>query len=727
MSFLILLCVATLMQIIARPVDDEVQHLIIFMQENRPFDHYFGTLKGVRGFNDRNPVMLKSGLDAFHQPIDVNDPSQYMLPFRAEANETNAMCMPAPEMYYPTDINMWNGGRMDAWNTARDPGYGMSYFTREDLPYYYTLYDNFLVGDEYHQSTFTCTNPNRMHLFTGSNGLSVGQGCVLENQEPRPGYNWTTAAEVLEAKGISWRVYQQADNFDDNAFAWFANFQQSRPGDALFDKGLVRQLSLFDALDEDMTKGTLPTVSWVIAPTRKSEHATNHPCAGEDFTARVLQVLQKHPEVYKNTVFVLDYDEGGQFYDHAFTPTPPMNENEGYSSVTTVGEVNNITLTTTPQPIGLGYRVPLLLVSPWTRGNLVFSQVLDHTSILQFMETWLNVTVDVISPWRRLVTGDMLKAFDFAHPDYSWPQNLPDTSKYVPEGDVECHTLPDPIIPSEQSMPLQEEGTRIARPTGYELLVSDVVVKDSLTVKVSNIGSEAVPFVLFNLNHLDTDLPRNHALSADSTFTLSDARPLLAEDKGVYAYALQGPNGFMREFRGNAEACAAVSMALIPDAQNGAVKIQLKNEDATSREFYITDNVYGLLEKTMVVTLAAGASETITINVASVGHWYDISVAISATENAYDTSCAYRRFMGHVETGKDSISDPAMGAGKARWLEAPTNSMALKNARVGVKHPALPDRITKALKHKPTDMAKMDKDARFFSKDYTPKGANLEL
>jgi len=727
MLLFVLICLVSTSQIVARPID-QVQHLIIFMQENRPFDHYFGTLKGVRGFNDRNPVMLKSGLDAFHQPIDQSDLSQYMLPFRTKANETNAMCMPAPEMYYPTDINMWNGGRMDAWNTARDPEYGMAYFTREDLPYYYTLYDNFLVGDHYHQSTFTCTNPNRMHLFTGSNGLSVDQGCVLENQEPTPGYNWTTAAEVLEAKGISWRVYQQADNFDDNAFAWFANFQASRPGDALFDKGLDRQASLFEALDEDMTKGTLPTVSWVIAPTRKSEHATNHPCAGEDFTARLLQVVQKHPEVYKNTVFVLDYDEGGQFYDHAFTPTPPMNENEGYSSVTTIGEVNNITLTTVPQPIGLGFRVPLLIVSPWTRGNLVFSQVLDHTSVLQFMESWLNISVNTISPWRRMVTGDMLKAFDFDHPDYSWPSNFPDTSKYVEEGDVECHTLPDPIIPSEQSMPVQEEGTRIARPTGYELLVSDVTAKDSLTLKMSNIGTEGIPLVVYNLNHLETELPRNHALAPDSSFTLTDTRPLSAEDNGNYAYVVQGPNGFLREFRGNAETCAMLSAALVADAVNDEVKMELKNDGTTTKQFYITDNVYGLLvEQSMIITLTAGMAKSVSINVASVGHWYDFSVAITDTGNAYDASCFYRRFMGHVETGKDSISDPAMGAGKARWLEAPTNTMAARNARVGVTHPTLPDHITKALKHKPTSMAKMDKDARFFSKDYTPKNAGVEL
>lgn len=153
----------------------------------------------------------------------------------------------------------------------------MSYFTREDLPYYYELYDNFVVGDQYFQSTFTQTNPNRLHLFSGSNGLSVGESAVLDNHEPRPGFNWTTMAEVLESRNISWKVYQQVDNFDDNGFAWFSSFQTSRKGDPLFDKGLVRYPSLIAELEKDMKADALPAVSWIVGPSTRSEHATNQP------------------------------------------------------------------------------------------------------------------------------------------------------------------------------------------------------------------------------------------------------------------------------------------------------------------------------------------------------------------------------------------------------------------------------------------------------------------
>ena len=82
----------------------------------------------------------------------------YMLPFPVNSHKTNGMCMPAPQMGYVVDIKMWNKGRHDRWNTARDPGMGMSYFTRKDLPYYYALFDSFVVGDSYHQSKYFIMN-----------------------------------------------------------------------------------------------------------------------------------------------------------------------------------------------------------------------------------------------------------------------------------------------------------------------------------------------------------------------------------------------------------------------------------------------------------------------------------------------------------------------------------------------------------------------------------------
>lgn len=155
------------------------------------------------------------------------------------------------------------------------------------------------------------------------------------------------------------------DNFDDNGFAWFSSFQQSRPGDPLFDKGMVRQKNLIDAFSEDMKNNNLPAVSWIIAPTSRSEHASHHPSIGENFTSSILATLQQYPDVYAKSVFILNYDEGGQFFDHSWTPTPPLSPSEGISTCSVEGEVNSEVKTTVPAPIGLGFRVPLLIVSPW--------------------------------------------------------------------------------------------------------------------------------------------------------------------------------------------------------------------------------------------------------------------------------------------------------------------------------------------------------------------------
>jgi phospholipase C len=149
-------------------------------QENRAFDHYYGMLAGLRGFNDRTSMILPSGRNSFYQPINVSN-DDYMLPFPVHSLTTNAVCMNSPEMDFPADTGIHNEGRCDAWNTARAAGMGMAHWEREDLPYYYALYDNFLVGDQYFQSTLTQTNPNRLHFFSGSNGLSVGQKAILDN------------------------------------------------------------------------------------------------------------------------------------------------------------------------------------------------------------------------------------------------------------------------------------------------------------------------------------------------------------------------------------------------------------------------------------------------------------------------------------------------------------------------------------------------------------------
>lgn len=108
--------------------------MVVTLAENRAFDHYYGSLDGVRGFNDRVTFPMRNGLPSSLYQSTTD--GKYMLPFRVDVERTNAECMPAPEMDYPCDMKIFNEGRFDAWNTARDPGYGASFFSRADLPYY---------------------------------------------------------------------------------------------------------------------------------------------------------------------------------------------------------------------------------------------------------------------------------------------------------------------------------------------------------------------------------------------------------------------------------------------------------------------------------------------------------------------------------------------------------------------------------------------------------------
>jgi phospholipase C len=205
--------------------------------------------------------------------------------------------------------------------------YTCRYFGREDLPYYYALSDGFTVGDAYHQSTFTQTSPIRMHLFSGSNnnhynpkgrGSDPDKDWMLMNdaEAHNPGYDWPTMAETLEDSNVSWKVYMEEDNFDDNGFAWFDTFQKAEKGSALYDQGMSRVTTnqLVPSFEADVKAGKLPQVSWLVAPANQSEHARNHPAAGEDLTARFLKVLEENPDVYAKTAFIIDYDEGEFHY-----------------------------------------------------------------------------------------------------------------------------------------------------------------------------------------------------------------------------------------------------------------------------------------------------------------------------------------------------------------------------------------------------------------------------
>ena len=220
----------------------DVEHIVFLMQENRSFDHYFGSLCGVRGFADPRAAKLSTGCSVFHQPHETG----VVLPFHPEAPELGLQFLENLAHDWTSTHRAWNGGAYDQWVAQKGP-VTMAHLTRDDIPYYYTLADAFTVCDAYHCSLLGPTDPNRYHMFSGWVGNDgLGGGPVVDNAEA--GYMWITFPERLEKVGISWKVYQDIGagltaanfwgdgkdpyigNYGDNALLFFKQYRQAGPG-----------------------------------------------------------------------------------------------------------------------------------------------------------------------------------------------------------------------------------------------------------------------------------------------------------------------------------------------------------------------------------------------------------------------------------------------------------------------------------------------------------------
>jgi phospholipase C len=426
----------------------DVEHVVLLMQENRSFDHYFGTLSGVRGFGDPRALTLSTGRSVFHQPDSVN-PDGYVLPFHLNTKSTSAQAIPSTSHAWSVQHQAWNKGRMDKWLPAHrsvdgaDGPYVMGYYTRDDIPFQYALADAFTVCDNYFCSVLGPTWPNRLYWMTGTidPGGTKG-GPVISNSAPKP-YTWTTYAERLQAAGVSWKVYHETDDYGCNMLEQFATFRNAAPGSALYERGMRPQPA--GTFEDDARNDRLPTVSWIIPTSTQSEHPDYLPAAGADFVAQKLEAIASNPAVWAKTAFILNYDENDGLFDHVPPPTAPAG---------TAGEfVQGL-------PIGAGFRVPAIVVSPWTVGGYVAGERFDHTSPLRFLEQVTGVKETNISAWRRSTFGDMTSVFRFS--DARPAPRLPtDTAQQLAEAEQEVATLPKPALPgAAQSVPVQEPGSR---------------------------------------------------------------------------------------------------------------------------------------------------------------------------------------------------------------------------------------------------------------------------
>jgi phospholipase C len=658
----------------------DVEHIVIMMQENRSFDHYFGALRGVRGFGDPRAVNLPTGKSVFHQP-DPNNPDGFVLPFRPDASNLGLQFLEDTAHDWNGTHAAWNNGKYDQWVPNKGTT-SMAYLTRQDIPYHYALADAFTVCDAYHCSLLGPTDPNRYHMWTGWVGNDgSGEGPVIDNAEA--GYGWSTCPELLEKAGVSWKVYQDVGdgldapdfwgwtgnayigNFGDNSLLYFHQYQNAPDNSPLAEKArtgtnISQSGTLFDAFRADVLANQLPQVSWIVAPEAYTEHGNWPPNYGAWYVSQMLDALTANPEVWSKTVFFYMFDENDGFFDHMVPATPPQSRMEGISTVETTNELftgssSYPASVYTPGPYGLGVRVPMIVISPWSKGGWVDSEAFDHTSLIRFIERRFGVTEPNITTWRRTVTGDLTTAFNFESPNDTVVA-LPSTASYEPPNQ---NRYPDyvPTPPSNQALPQQEPGTRPARALPYELHVEGEVSASHGGVNLffRNTG-KAGAFFQVRSGDGQTGPWAYTVGAADKT---SDSFGTTGATS--YDYSVFGPNGFLRTFAGGLAAGSAnLTVNAVYDGESESIALVIRNHGSSAENVSIVDAYSG---KTHTHVLQPHNSVTYVSQLHKSFGWYDITVRV-------DSDASFeRQLAGHVESGKPSVSDPAFGAAVPQTAE----------------------------------------------------------
>jgi phospholipase C len=376
----------------------------------------------------------------------------------------------------------WNNGGMNGFVTsqlpinANDAVLSMGYYTRADIPYYYALADAFTICDNYFCSVMGPTDPNRLYTMAasldpdGKNGGPILQSIVTNRSAFYGRLTYTTMPEQLQARGISWKVYSSPDEtilggiLSDNVLSYFKNFQD--PSSVLHQNAFGPQFPV-DFLS-DAASGNLPQVSWLIGSVVTSDHPPSPSIFGENILSLIVSALTANPTLWAKTVLLVNFDENGGFFDHIPPVTAPPGTPGEYVTAPAVPDPTVVGNPAITGPIGLGFRVPMLIVSPFSRGGFVSSNLFDHTSVLRFLKTLFGAEVPNLSAWRRATVGDLTSALNFNSPDQSVP-NLPSTLAAAPQIIQNCianlgGTTPY-TVPSVQTAPSQESGTA-ASPSG---------------------------------------------------------------------------------------------------------------------------------------------------------------------------------------------------------------------------------------------------------------------
>lgn len=709
----------------------DVDHIVILMQENRPFDHHFGTLRGVRGFSDPRAVQihlpLRSGAgttsaSVFMQPagpantaagfgvrpesvggpadaVDVIPPLR-IDPQALGARSLGGTYLPGTDHGWRATHEGWNEGRYDGWARVNGP-MAMTYMTRDDLPFHCALADAFTVCDAYYCSIMAPTVPNRTYLFAGGIGNRLdpepggtdghGAGPMIANGlSPNDAYwSFGTFPEVLTRAGVSWKVYQDlagqtfapdfgespanpfTGNFGDNPLLYFAQYATAAPGSPLFEQACTGtrlsdsappqgapaaqwaqwQEQLFSQLRRDVADGTLPQVSWIVGPAGYSEHSDYPIDYGAWFISKVLDALTSNPKVFSRTVLLVNYDEADGSFDHVPPPFAPAAPQFGASTVDARDEI--VSSATPAGPIGLGTRVPMLVISPWSRGGYVNSQVFDHTSVIQFIERRFGVHEPNISAWRRTVCGDLTSAFNFSQPSEQ-PVQLPSTAACLPPA-AELSGRPATTFkpkPGElhAGVPQQEPGLRPARALPYDLEVGIAVRGPRVVLEFLNHGRAGAVFQVRSGDPLDKVRAYTVEAGKRSSGTWTA--------RGRYDLWVHGPNGFLRHFKGSTRPHAPLLRVQARHEfgdEGAALAWQLHNAGSVVASVNLLDAYEG---RRIVHQLYPHESLTRSWALEATHGWYDLVVTVAEDGESGARIC------GHVETRRDSWSDPALGGAK---------------------------------------------------------------
>ena len=457
-----------------------IEHVIFVMQENRSFDHYFGSYRMVRGFDDHGAGDLA--------PFDQNDPANQtrlpsgtLLPFHFDSKSGVGECTRDINHGWDVQHRSWNAGAMDSFvsehisNAFDGPDAGqltMGYYTRSDLPFHYALADAFTICDGYFSSIMGPTHPNRIMALSGTiDPAGLNGGPILTTMTSTNALfslRWVSVPELLQDRGVSWKTYTTAGQgflpkhptlgFGDSVLQFFAPYK--KPSGALHKRAFLPTYP--GDFVNDVARNTLPHVSWINSPNGYDEHPPSPPAYGAWFLSNLLRTLVAHPKVWAKTVIFITYDESGGFFDHVPPPTPPLGTPGEYITASPLpGAARGVA-----GPLGLGFRVPMLVVSPFSHGGIVVSDVFDHTSQIRFLERRFGIHASTISPWRRRMVGDLSSTLRMSRPMLS-PPRLPSSATFRKEATTVMGCTPTDVtgantaqtpypIPSPQTMPTQE-------------------------------------------------------------------------------------------------------------------------------------------------------------------------------------------------------------------------------------------------------------------------------